>query len=230
MCVDAPQGKVLCRAGQTSQTGERTKETTDALDWVMEEHLHKPLPRSPAATTWYRSHSSSALMMLPENTNHRLRTSLMPTQLGTVLCRATSRLQVRCTVADAGLGLKHRAGTSQTKPPQLKHPTLTSRPRYDADAGYKRAKPLVQKAPITRTMVNPPVTMLMLATQHESCLPMVRSATRQPRFRVWMLLQDITCHLPVSRVRQHAVLVTIKQHPGKYPVMLPTLANWVIVL
>ena len=40
-----------------------------------------------------------------------------------------------------------------------------------------------------------------------------------------MLRQDISCHLLVSRVRLHAVLVTIKHPPVKHPAMQLMLAT-----
>ena len=50
-------------------------------------------------------------------------------------------------------------------------------------------------------------------------------AARPARVRVQTLLQDILCHLLVSRVRLHAVLVTIKHHLVKHPAMLLMLAT-----
>ena len=80
---------------------------------------------------------------------------------------------------------------------------------------------------IKHPTLNLPVMLLMQATMflaqpNRARLLVLRepSSARQVRPRVLTLQQDILCHLLVSRVQPHAVLVTIKHPPVKLPVML----------
>ena len=85
---------------------------------------------------------------------------------------------------------------------------------------------------IKHHLVKLPVMLLMQATMFlarpkRARLLVLRepSAARQVRARVLTLQQDILCHLLVSRVRLHAVLVTIRHPLVKHPVMLLMLAT-----
>ena len=90
---------------------------------------------------------------------------------------------------------------------------------------------------IKHPTLNLPVMLLMQATMFLAQPNRARllvllepSAARQARVRVQTLLQDMLCHLLVSRVRLHAVLVTIKHHPVKLPVMLLMQATMFLAL
>ena len=85
---------------------------------------------------------------------------------------------------------------------------------------------------IKHHLVKLPVMLLMLATMFLAQPKRARLlvlleplAARQDRPHVLTLQQDILCHLLVSRVRLHAVLVTIKHHLVKHPAMQLMLAT-----
>ena len=95
-----------------------------------------------------------------------------------------------------------------------------------------RVRPHAVLDTIKHPPVKHPVMLLMQATMFLAQPKRARLlvlleplAARPARVRVQTLRQDILCHLLVSRVRLHAVLVTIRHPLVKHPVMLLMLAT-----
>ena len=98
-----------------------------------------------------------------------------------------------------------------------------------------RVQPHAVLDTIKHPPVKHPVMLLMQATlflaqpkRARLLVLLERLVVRQVRARVLTLQQDILCHLLVSRVRLHVVLVTIKHLPVKLPAMLLMQATMLI--